>query len=151
MTIWAYEMVSLRVKSILWPNSQRNVHLLRHRFRYFYVVCNLKSVYPNECLYGIWGKFPNFLHCRRRMMDVVLRLLHIQGRKHQPEYVESLGFRLIWTLWRRENVTALAGNLHRGYSVGVLSLCWQIISPHFLHAITTAASLLHSDPFARQP
>jgi len=97
------------------------------------------------------GKFPIFLHCRRRMMDVALRLLHIQGRKRQPVYVEGLGFRLIWTLWRSENVTALAGNLHTGYSVGVPSLCRLIISPHVLQAATTAASLLHSDRFARQP
>jgi len=76
----------------------------------------------NVCM-GYGGKFPLFLHCRRRTLDVALRPLRIQGRNRQPVYVDGLGFKLIWILWRSENVTALAGNLNRGYSVGVLSLC----------------------------
>jgi len=76
----------------------------------------------NACK-GCGGKYPLFLHCRRRMMDVAPRPLRIQGRNRQPVYVEGLGFRLIWILRRSENVTALAGNMNRGYSVGVVSLC----------------------------
>jgi len=51
----------------------------------------------NACMGG-GDKFPLFLHCRRRMMDVALRALRIQGRNRQPVYVEGLGFRLIWIL-----------------------------------------------------
>jgi hypothetical protein len=49
----------------------------------------------NACMeYG--GKFPLFLLCRRRMMDVAVRPLRIQGLNRQPVYVEGLGFRLTW-------------------------------------------------------